>query len=272
MDPVIREWSRKKHILLSKYLNAYTKIMNSQQRNRGWPVYYCYVDAFAGPVYYRDRDDDEAAYAEGSPAIALAADPPFSRYVFIEIRPDRVKNLELLRTQWPGRYIEIVQEDCNKTLVGIARQIRTDKAHALVFLDPYGLQVDWATVEELSYGSFDVFVNFPIMALNRALLRREGRLTGTQLSHLQRVMGDSGLIQEVYIAIPDFFEEERLQRSRLPAERLASKYRDRLRERFGNVSSFTIMRNSKGGPLYALFLASRNSTAVRIANDIFRKV
>lgn len=48
------------------------------------------------------------------------------------------------------------------------------KQRGLVFLDPYSLQVTWEAVTALAKArTFDVFVNFPLMAVTRLLRRNE---------------------------------------------------------------------------------------------------
>jgi hypothetical protein len=48
-------------------------------------------------------------------------------------------------------------------------------------------------------------------------------------------------------------------------------YADQIFSLFSFVSNPVIMTNSKNAPLYALFLASHNQTAVKIVNDIFSR-
>ena len=61
------------------------------------------------------------------------------------------------------------------------------------------------------------------------------------------------------------------ERDAISAIGLANIYLDQMKQLFPHVSSPVIMRNSKNGPLYALFLASHNAKGVEIMNDIFNR-
>jgi len=133
--------------------------------------------------------------------------------------------------------------------------------------------VEWDTIKELSKGAFDVFVNFPIMAVNRALLPTMGGPSEEQRRQLNKVMGNDRWLEEekIYIPLRTLFGEIDYRRGPLPAQRLARRYEEQLRTLFKYVSRPVIMRNSKWAPLYALFLASNNRTAVNITNQIFER-
>lgn len=62
--PYLKQVSKIKHRILEKYLPPWAIILGSG----GTPL--CYVDCFAGPGRYRDRDGNEL---DGSPVIAVRA-------------------------------------------------------------------------------------------------------------------------------------------------------------------------------------------------------
>lgn len=266
---IIRQWSKDKLDLLAKYLYSYTVIMKKQREQRGWPTYYSYIDAFAGPIIYRDPAPDEQAYIIGSPVRALEVDPPFSKYIFIDVNQKRIESLERLKSLHSSHNIEVIHGDANRVLNTLASQVRRDRAHSLVFLDPYGLEIDFKTVEFLARGGFDVFINFSIMEVTRALLPSNGFPSLEQCREINRVMGNSVSVEKLYTGQYTLFREIEYTRSVLPAEKLAGLYADALSKVFRYVSKPVIMRNAREGPLYALYLASNNRTAVNITNSIF---
>jgi hypothetical protein len=67
------------------------------------------------------------------------------------------------------------------------------------------------------------------------------------------------------------FGETRWQRPPLAPKQVAEAYIENLRQLFSHVSTPVVMTSTTNAPLYALVLASHNSTAVRIMNDIFRR-
>jgi three-Cys-motif partner protein len=109
--PKVGPWAEEKLDRLEKYLCAYTTILSK----RRWAKT-VYVDAFAAAGRARIRvaaplldlgdefrkDDDARQLINGSPARALAVDPPFDHYVFIDRDPDRVAALEKLKAEHPG--------------------------------------------------------------------------------------------------------------------------------------------------------------------------
>lgn len=207
---------------------------------------------------------------------ALQCEPPFDCYWFIERSQRRVKQLQALQPQFPDRQIVIQQGDCNEILRDtIVPQISfASKQRGLVFLDPYGLQVEWATIELLAKAkTFDVFVNFSLMGVIRQLKLNE--LPTKQEATLDKVMSDIEWIQKIYqpseqLPLP-LFGDPHLTRDIIRAEWLARLYTNQIGTLFSFISQPVIMRNSRNAPLYALFLASHNERAVKIVDDIFKR-
>lgn len=268
-EDVIGAWSEDKLQLLEKYLKAYSTIMNNQKKK--WLKAYHYIDAFAGSGRPKAKSDVKK-YVEGSPLRALQCKPPFDYYKFIELSPWRIKKLEDLQKQFPHLDIEIIPGDCNDVLFNkiITQITNQSEQRGLVFLDPFGLQVNFETIRALAEaGTFDVFINFPVMAIIRNL-----RLDEYPTEHIKTlidgVLGNSEWMDELYKFHYMLFEGPVLRRGPLRAEWIARKYCERISSLFPNVSHAVIMKNSQNAPLYALFLASHNQTAVKIVNDIFK--
>lgn len=265
-------WSEEKLELLGKFMWSYSTIMNNQ---RSWLRGYYYIDAFAGSGQPKAKDTDEDAerYIAGSPLRALQTSPPFDGYWFIDRSSWRIEQLHALRDEYPASNIRIEHGDCNLIL---RRQVamgitRASRQRGLVFLDPYGLQVEWETVEALARaGTLDIFVNFPIMGITRLLKRDE--YPEEQVSQLlNRIMGSSAWVGQTYRPAEQmtFVGDQLIVRDTLRAEWLASLYAEQLGHIFPYVSEPVIMRNRRNGPLYALCVASHKQAATKIANDIF---
>jgi len=268
---IIGRWSEEKLGLLEKYLRAYAVIMSKQKQR--WLKAFHYVDAFAGSGQPKAKDEER--YIAGSPLRALQCEPRFDGHWFVELLPWRAKSLQALQSQFPDRRVEIRQGDCNAILrEEIIPQITyASRQRGLVFLDPYGLQVDWETVKALAQAkTFDVFVNFPLMGVTR-LLRRDEPPKGQVRALLNRVMGSSNWVEKIYrpAAQLSLFGETLVVRDVIRAEWLARVYADQMGVLFPYVSKPVIMTNSRNTALYALFLASHNQTAVRIVNEIFER-
>jgi len=276
-EDIIGRWSEEKLDLLAKYLKAYSVIMNKQKNS--WLKAYYYIDAFAGSVRPRAKQDEQR-YIDGSPLRALRTEPQFDRYWFVDVSPQRVGRIEGLRAEFPRCVIDVSQGNCNEILCNeIIPQIAYSlKRRAFVFLDPYGLQVDLETVRELANTkTCDIFVNFSVMGVTR-LLPRNQNPEPKVVEQLNQVMGCTDWITEIYQKPPavqlDLFgnaAEPISSRDTIAAEWLASLYTEQLRSLFPHVSKPVLMRNSTNSVLYALCLASHNSNAIKITNDIFNR-
>lgn len=276
-EDIIGRWSEEKLDLLAKYLKAYSVIMNEQKKS--WLRAYYYIDAFAGSVRPRAKEDEQR-YIDGSPLRALQTQPKFDGYWFVDVSSQRVERVQELRQEFSDCAIDVYRGNCNEVLSQeIVPQIPyASKKRAFVFLDPYGLQVDWATVQELaSTRTCDIFVNFSVMGVTR-LLPRDRTPTAEVIEQLNKVMGSTDWINQIYrepseiqLGLFDASTEPTASRKTIPAEWLASLYTEQLRSLFEYVSRPVLMRNSTNSVLYALCLASHKQTAVKITNDIFKR-
>lgn len=276
-EDVIGKWSEDKLDLLSKYLKAYSVIMNEQKKS--WLTAYYYIDAFAGSVRPRAKEDEER-YIDGSPLRALQTEPRFDAYWFVDLNPQRVERVNKLREDFPEQVIQTYQGNCNDVLCNeIIPQIPySSKKRAFVFLDPYGLQVDWETVRELANTkTCDIFVNFSVMGVTR-LLPREQAPDPLFVDQISKVMGNTQWINQIYQESPvtqlDLFgnsSEPLVSRDTIQAEWLASLYTEQLKLLFKYVSRPVLMKNSTNSVLYALCLASHNEKAIKITNEIFNR-
>jgi three-Cys-motif partner protein len=288
---IVGQWANEKLDRLRKYLSAYTTIM----RKRRWCQGYYYIDAFAGPGEHELRtsrrksdsrnllfdvagfgqsQEEQKLFVAGSPRVALEIEHPFSGYVFIEQSLDRVSALESLQTKYgDSRRIYVRQTDCNKYLrerIVSNTQINWKKHRALVFLDPFGMQVPWDTLELLGRtNAIEVFLNFPVgMAIQRLLPRNPDKMTTPRRKMLDEYFGSAEWFNIVYQTRTTLFGEEAEEKAEQSAKRLLKWYRDRLGKAFGHVSRAALIRNTHKGHLYYLLLASPNQTGVKIANDI----
>lgn len=275
-EDLIGRWSEEKLNILQEYLPAYSVIMNKQKER--WLQAYYYIDAFAGSVKPRAKED-EKRYIKGSPLRALQTEPQFDAYWFIDIDERRVERIEKLGEQFPNRIINIRQGDCNQILnQEIIPQIPYNSCkRAFVFLDPYGLQVEWETVKKLAdTKTCDIFVNFSVMGVTR-LLPKDNVPNQDVKEKINKIMGGADWIEQIYQPPAQqqlsLFEdpEPMLSRKKIETEWLAKLYTENLRHLFPHVSEPVIMKNSTNSPLYALCLGSHNEKAVKITNDIFKK-
>jgi three-Cys-motif partner protein len=153
----------------------------------------------------------------------------------------------------------------------VARNPKVDwhRNRAIVFLDPFGMQVPWSTIELLAATkAIEVFINFPeAMAIQRLLLR-SGEFTAAERKRLDEYFGSSEWYNVLYKEHPTLFGDTAIEKVEKPGLPLVRWYRKRLEKAFGYASKAALIRNTKNKPLYYLLLATPNKTGVKIANHI----
>jgi three-Cys-motif partner protein len=265
---VIGKWSEEKLNLLRKYLNAYTNIMKGQSWCRNG---YYYIDAFAGTGMPKSKDEER--YVDGSPIVALKAKKPFKSYIFIEKEDWRVKKLEDLKKKFPELDIKIKQGDCNTIIVNdIIPTIRFENFNrGIIFLDPFGMEVDWGTIEGIAKTkALEIFLNFPVMAINRSILvNNPDKIDKAKIEKMNKLWGSEQWMGEIYKEAPDLFER-RIEKVSQTGKSLGMLFQKRLEELFPFVTFPLVMRNSINAPLYCLIFAGHNATGKKIADTIFK--
>lgn len=287
------DWTSDKLERVRKYLCAYTTIFKNNPRATYFTT--VYVDAFAGTgervdsgghraeaasIFEEDDLADADALQKGSARIALEVEPPFDRFLFIERSAKRVEELEKLRSEFPARSasIQIEQGDANDFLQQWCRKSKWQRQRAVVFLDPYGMQVDWTTIEVIAATkAIDLWILFPLgMAVNRLLTRSEPP-PAVWADALTRFFGNEEWRAEFYPKKTELtlFGEEETERKEANFESIGEFFLKRLKTVFAQVASNPlIMSNSKGVPIFLLCFAAGNPkgapTAVKIAKDILK--
>ncbi len=270
----VGNWSVEKLELLRKYLKAYTTILSKQE----WCEAYYYIDAFAGQGWWLADEDGEEKIIKGSPAVALEVNPPFSWYVFIEQDVNRAAELERLKEQYPdkAKYIQVIQDDANSVLQEriIPRMSgvggRKSPKRGFIFLDPYTTNVEWETIQRIQRTKvLEIFLNFPIMAPNRAILwNNPDRVNAESLARMDRFWGSPEWREYVYEEAQSMFGPVQKKVAKA-GEKLAYVFQSRLGQLFEQVTAPVIMKNSKNSALYCLMFAGPKPVGQLIAQDIF---
>ena len=281
-------WTADKLGRVGQYLAAYTRVMKNQ------PFKTAYIDAFAGTGYTRLQEsgdeptlmmpelaESEAqGFLAGSARVALEVDPPFDRYIFIEQDPARAGELHALAAEYPEREADVAVRvgDANTRLEGLCRSVDWESRRAVLFLDPFGMQVEWKTIERIAgTRALDVWMLFPLgVAVNR-LLRRNGEIPPALADRLTRIFGTEGWRDAFYQPSrqTSFLDGPEAVEKVADFRAIAEFWMDRLRGVFAKVAPNPLtLRNSCNSPLYLLCFACSNprgaDTAVRIAQHILR--
>jgi three-Cys-motif partner protein len=262
----IGEWSEIKLEIIKEYAGAYTSILSK----KAWCEGYAYIDAFAGAGRHLRKATGE--FILESPLNALLVKPPFTEYHYIDLDSEKVEELEKLAVDNPK--VRVYEGDCNERLLKdiFPDLIYSSFKRALCFLDPYGLHLEWKTVEMAGkMKTIDIFINFSIMDMNRNVIHNDLSKTKKEdIARMNAFWGDKSWQEILYRPQEDLFGETH-QVQKEDFKRLAIEYRRRLETvaGFKFVPEPILMRNSKNGPLYYLFFASPQQVAEKIIVDIF---
>jgi three-Cys-motif partner protein len=202
-------WTDLKLQAVERYFSPYAQVMKRQQFKK------IFVDAFAGTgerqqaagksdvitdggLFGFELPSPPEVAKKGSVDIALQIKPPFDTYIFIEKRKRHAKLLKEYCAKFPDRDIRIVCMDANEALTTLCEQMSWKRYRAAVFLDPYGMQVDWQTLYTISQTrAMDVAILFPTGPINR-VLTRSGDIPRSWQDRLDRCLGCSDWRDQFY--------------------------------------------------------------------------
>jgi len=282
------DWTAEKLERVRKYLVAYATIMSKKHFR------FAYIDAFAGTGYRTKAkssdpsflfpellEDESQEFLDGSARIALQVKPRFHKYIFIESDPKRYAELEKLREEFPALRDDIIFEpsDANTYLQDLCENRDWSKRRAVLFLDPYGMQVTWSTIEAIaSTRAIDLWILFPLgIGVNRMLPRRGG-INEAWRRKLDMIFGTTDWYESFYRTevTQGFFGEQTSTEKISDFDTVGQYFVKRLKTVFvGVAENPRPLFNSRNIPLYLLCFASGNprgaETAIKIAQDILRK-
>jgi len=284
-------WTDTKLELVRKYLQAYTRIFDKNPKAR--KLHTIYLDAFAGTGYRTTQaqsndsflfdlgEGENQTFLKGSARIALEVEPPFKEYIFIERDALYVRELENLRSEFLSRRpcIRVENQEANSFLREWVQRIDWRMTRAVVFLDPYGMQVDWQVIQALGKTkAIDIWLLLPVgMAINR-LLTKAGPPPEKWAEALTRIFGTEEWKSAFYSRKKQqtLFGEEEVHSKDTNFDAIGKFFLSRLQTAFVAVAPHPfVLRNSRNNPLYWLCFASGNPkgapTAVKIAKDILKR-
>ncbi|HWP30622.1 MAG TPA: three-Cys-motif partner protein TcmP [Fimbriimonadales bacterium] len=280
-------WTRDKLDRLKRYLHPYQQILKGEKYGNFFNT--IYVDAFAGcgKVYIKKGNVTEQSdfeefhepetkeFVEGSAKIALGIDPPFDEYIFIDKSKQRTKELKQLLENY-GRGGQVINQDANSWLQNWCDSTDWNRTRAVVFLDPWGMQVEWETIKKLaSTKAVDMWWLFPLGMGVLRLLDRDKMPTKAREKRLTKTFGNEDWKEKLYIKKKEntlFGVEEQIVRD-ADLETLKNYILEKLSSVFVRVApNPLVLRNSRNAPLYLLCFAASNvkgaKTAVKIASHI----
>ncbi len=295
------EWTEKKLRVLENYLEAYLTIMHQNPTAKRF-FNTTYLDGFAGTgrryakqdsspnigqiplAELRPELDEQIAQEfveyEGSVLRALQSGKygGFDRYIFIETDKAAIERLQILKQEFPEKNIDIVNQDANSYIPQWCQSLGKYE-RAVVFLDPFGLQVCWASIEAIARTEkIDLWLLTPLGTILR-MLPRASQPSQAFINTLTRFFGTETWQDAFYTSTGQskLFEEESDDMQRITGvKQVAGYFMERLKQVFRHVlEEPMVLRNSKNSPIYMLCFAASNpkggQTALKIARDIVAK-
>jgi three-Cys-motif partner protein len=277
-------WTEKKLESVRKYLIGYRTALKNT------PFKTAYIDAFAGTGYRTTSANNEPesllfpemdSFLDGSARIALQVEPRFHKYIFIEKDPNRFAELQKLKEEFPhlAEDIKLENKDANSFLKGLCQGPSWKNHRAVLFLDPFGMQVTWDTIEAIGQTqAIDLWLLFPLgVAVNR-ILTKSGRISPTWRNKLDEMFGASDWYDVFYrkSKTQNLFGEEEVTEKIGDFDSISQYFVNRLNTVFAGVAPNPLpLYNSRKNPIFVLCFAVGNPKgkypALRIARHILEK-
>lgn len=286
------EWTNQKLIAFEKYVRAYLTIMN----NYSFKTFY--FDGFAGSgtvVLNRKQTDsneltqndlfenknfqdffiDNNVYqgsAERIIRINTSDLKPFFKYYFIDKDSIAISELKQKLTLInDGKSLEFINDDVNDALSKFSQELKQNRFNAaLIFLDPFGMQINWSSIEQLRGTRSDIWILVPTGVIINRLLENSGKL-----SHIKKLESFFGLTEtEIQNEFYTIVENENLfgvvemgfEKNKNSIEKIANLYQKRLKTIWKEVTKPMPLKNSKNATIFHLIFASNNKAALKIAS------
>lgn len=257
--------------VLESYLRAYTTALSSK-------FHLTYVDAFAGTgeipkaavggLLPDIADADDVMLGSADRASRLTT--PFDAYLLIEKNAAKAARLEAHVWQSPvSERCTVVQGDANDAIAKFCAAMDTKRERAVVFLDPYGSQVNWETVASLGQTrAVDLWYLFPAgMSVHRQVSTK-GSVHETHEASLDRIFGTAEW-RDRFVKTStenDLFGAADAVEKLVTPESATEFFIERLRTEFNGVVLDSWLPLGRGGAhWYSLVFASANPSEKAIA-------
>jgi three-Cys-motif partner protein len=270
--------------IVESYLKAFTRALRPHFKEL-W-----YIDAFAGTgsrtvrVEARQGDLIDVAVRErveqirGSARIAIDVVPKFDRLIFMDSKTTHCSALRELADQHRDRAIEVVEADANQAIQSALAWDGWKHTRAVMFLDPYGMDVEWGTLEAAARTkAIDVWFLFSLSGLYRQATRRRSDIDAIKRAAITRILGTNAWEHELYsdVGQNDMFGGQEKQRT-ADVRGLERYVKRRLETVFPKVLEPLALPVEQKPQRFSLFLCISNSDpkaiglATRIGNHILK--
>ena len=293
-------WTEQKLDCFESYVKAYLTIMNVQRDKYNWKL--IYFDGFAGcgSRTFTECDQEDTSkelleifesencadtqkelnvYAGAAERVVrLEQDMRgFDFYYFVDTNENNLTKLNLKLAQYniQGRLAYRHDNANNQAKLLADAMAKNPKLKTLCFLDPFGMNINWETIQQLAGKSIDLWILVPIGTIVNRLVKVDGTLMypskmesffGLHRNEIQKRM------QVVETEQTLFGEERKIHKVNDAISKLANLYCEQLGTLFDYVTNEPlVLYNSNHLPIFHFVCASNNKTAIRIAKQIIDK-
>lgn len=294
-------WTDDKMEIFIKYIKAYLTIMNKNPYFQLW-----YFDGFAGSgqiqiqeptnkkkkthesveLFSSNADTDSSSIKkrsiiEGIAPKVLEIDKPcsFDGYYFVELDKNKANSLQqMIKSRFPNKSNScyVVSADCNEKVIAFADFLRKDnKRRGLAILDPFGMTMNWSSIETLKNLGCDIWILVPTdIGVNR-LLKKDGDINEAWMLKLTHFLGlpKEEIKRRFYnekVELTLFGESKQVQKVHKAIDKIAELYCERLKEVWQHVSKPFEMKNATGSIMFHFIFASQVKAGVKIADEIIK--
>jgi three-Cys-motif partner protein len=277
-------WTEKKLEAFSKYVWSYLTIM---KKFPYWKT--IYFDGFVGSgtrekqantdlmQQLKITEEEERTYKGAAERVLGLKELGFDYYYFIDKNDASLNKLKAkLDEKFKDKKIVYRSGDANHQITELAKALRTKDYAALVFLDPFGMQINWNAIAELKDTRSDVWILIPTGVIVNRLLDKKA-----ELKFSKKLQSFFGLpIEEIKA---HFYEEKKVQtlfgedeiitKVSQPIEKIARLYVERMKTIWQHVTEEPlVLKNRNGCPIFHFVFASNNQNAKKIAKQIIQNI
>ena len=265
-------WTEDKMEIVVSYAKAYLTIMHKQ----AWAKT-MYFDGFAGSGVIESEVNENVIKGTALRVLDIVEPSPFDLYYFVELNEGhKIELEETIQENYFGRNAHVVSADCNDKITRMADYLRNNKSfRALAFIDPYGMSVNWSSIEALQGLGVDLWILVPTGIGISRLLKNDGNISESWLNKLEKFLGlpHEEIKEHFYktrAANTLFGVETVIEKEKDTVNRAGKLYKARLNTIFKFVSDPFVMKNSTNSIMYHFMMATNNPTALKIANEVIK--
>lgn len=265
-------WTENKMEIVVSYAKAYLTIMHKQ----AWAKT-MYFDGFAGSGIIETDENEDLKKGTALRILDIVEPSPFDLYYFVELNEEHKAELEkTIQKNYFGLNAHIVSADCNDKIIRMADFLKSNKSfRALVFIDPYGMSVNWSSIEALQGLGVDLWILVPTGIGISRLLKNDGNISDSWLNKLEKFLGLPREEIKTHFykkkeANTLFGIETVVEKEKDTVNKAGKLYKNRLNTIFKFVSEPFVMKNSTNSIMYHFMMATNNSTALKIANEVIK--